>query len=213
MEYYSKKLNEKSLNFLIQKINRQEFFPSLEEEINLSAYIIKHKEEIYSNELFYLEECHQSILNWIWYKKENLTPQNIDFNQLIDLLFNVIIIFEFLPIHIENLINCNFIRKFKVFEKLIKDYNSALSIRINDLVNYFEIQVKNYEKNNKMLNKKRKRIIIELSDNESIISENESIDTTYTFNSKKKIKNVSWKENLVEIKLIDTLEEPIKKLN
>ena len=64
-----------------------------------------------------------------------------------------------------------------------------------------------------MLNKKRKRIIIELSDNESIISENESIDTTYTFNSKKKIKNVSWKENLVEIKLIDTLEEPIKKLN
>ena len=81
------------------------------------------------------------------------------------------------------------------------------------LVNYFEIQVKNYEKNNKMLNKKRKRIIIEFSDNESIISENESIDTTCSFNSKKKMKNVTWKENLVEIKLIDTLEEPIKKLN
>ena len=64
-----------------------------------------------------------------------------------------------------------------------------------------------------MLNKKRKRIIIELSDNESIISENESIDTTYTFNSKKKMKNVTWKENLVEIKLINTLEEPVKKFN
>ena len=88
-----------------------------------------------------------------------------------------------------------------------------MSIRINSLVNYFESQVKMSQKNNKMLNKKRKRIIIEFSDNESIISENDSIDTTCSFNSKKKMKNVTWKENLVEIKLINTLEEPMKKLN
>ena len=81
-----------------------------------------------------------------------------------------------------------------------------MSIRINSLVNYFESQVKMSQKNNKMLNKKRKRIIIEFSDNESI-------DTTCSFNSKKKMKNVTWKENLVEIKLINTLEEPMKKLN
>ena len=63
-----------------------------------------------------------------------------------------------------------------------------MSIRINSLVNYFESQVKMSQKNNKMLNKKRKRIIIEFSDNESIISENDSIDTTCSFNSKKKWK-------------------------
>ena len=211
MEYEIK--NKSKIKYLVEKINHLDITSSIEEKINLCADIYENRDEIISDDLFFSEECHQTILNWIWKQRKKYLVENIDFNQLIDLLFNVIIIFEFLPINIETLINFHFIRKLKVFEKLIKNYNSALSFRINDLVNYFEIQVKNYEKNNKMLNKKRKRIIIELSDNESIISENESIDTTYTFNSKKKIKNVSWKENLVEIKLIDTLEEPIKKLN
>ena len=211
MEYEIK--NKSKIKYLVEKINHLDITSSIEEKINLCAEIYENRKEIIFDDLFFLEECHQTILNWIWKQRKKYLVENIDFNQLIDLLFNVIIIFEFLPINIETLINFHFIRKLKVFEKLIKNYNSALSFRINDLVNYFEIQVKNYEKNNKMLNKKRKRIIIELSDNESIISENESIDTTYTFNSKKKIKNVSWKENLVEIKLIDTLEEPIKKLN
>ena len=211
MEYEIK--NKSKIKYLVEKINHLDITSSIEEKINLCAEIYENRKEIISDDLFFLEECHQTILNWVWKQKKNFLIENIDFNQLIDLLFNVIIIFEFLPINIETLINCNFIKKLKVFEKLIKDYNYALSIRINDLVNYFEIQVKNYEKNNKMLNKKRKRIIIEFSDNESFISENESIDTTCSFNSKKKMKNVTWKENLVEIKLIDTLEEPVKKFN
>ena len=211
MEYEIK--NKSKIKYLVEKINHLDITSSIEEKINLCAEIYENRKEIISDDLFFLEECHQTILNWVWKQKKNFLIENIDFNQLIDLLFNVIIIFEFLPIHIETLINCNFIRKFKVFEKLIKDYNSALSIRINSLVNYFESQVKMSQKNNKMLNKKRKRIIIEFSDNESIISENESIDTTCSFNSKKKMKNVTWKENLVEIKLINTLEEPMKKLN
>ena len=209
---YAIKNKSKKIKYLVEKINHLDT-SSIEEKINLCADIYENRDEIITDDLFFSEECHQTILNWIWKQKKKFSIENIDFNQLIDLLFNVIIIFEFLPIHIETLINCNFIRKFKVFEKLIKDYNSALSIRINDLVNYFEIQVKNYEKNNKLLKKKRKRIIIEFSDNESIISENDSIDTTCSFNSKKKMKNVTWKENLVEIKLINTLEEPVKKFN
>jgi hypothetical protein len=211
MEYEIK--NKSKIKYLVEKINHLDITSSIEEKINLCAEIYENRKEIISDDLFFLEECHQTILNWVWKQKKNFLIENIDFNQLIDLLFNVIIIFEFLPINIETLINCNFIKKLKVFEKLIKDYNYALSIRINSLVNYFESQVKMSQKNNKMLNKKRKRIIIEFSDNESIISENESIDTTCSFNSKKKMKNVTWKENLVEIKLINTLEEPMKKLN
>ena len=211
MEYEIK--NKSKIKYLVEKINHLDITSSIEEKINLCAEIYENRKEIISDDLFFLEECHQTILNWVWKQKKNFLIENIDFNQLIDLLFNVIIIFEFLPINIETLINCNFIKKLKVFEKLIKDYNYALSIRINSLVNYFESQVKMSQKNNKMLNKKRKRIIIEFSDNESIISENDSIDTTCSFNSKKKMKNVTWKENLVEIKLINTLEEPMKKLN
>ena len=210
---YAIKNKSKKIKYLVEKINHLDITSSIEEKINLCAEIYENRKEIISDDLFFLEECHQTILNWVWKQKKNFLIENIDFNQLIDLLFNVIIIFEFLPINIETLINCNFIKKLKVFEKLIKDYNYALSIRINSLVNYFESQVKMSQKNNKMLNKKRKRIIIEFSDNESIISENESIDTTCSFNSKKKMKNVTWKENLVEIKLINTLEEPMKKLN
>ena len=211
MEYEIK--NKSKIKYLVEKINHLDITSSIEEKINLCAEIYENRKEIISDDLFFLEECHQTILNWVWKQKKNFLIENIDFNQLIDLLFNVIIIFEFLPINIETLINCNFIKKLKVFEKLIKEYNYVLLIRINSLVNYFESQVKMSQKNNKMLNKKRKRIIIEFSDNESIISENESIDTTCSFNSKKKMKNVTWKENLVEIKLINTLEEPMKKLN
>ena len=203
MEYYSKKIKENSLNYLVEKINRQEFFPSLEEEINLSAYIIKHKEEIYSNELFYLEECHQSILNWIWYKKENLTPQNIDFNQLIDLLFNVIIIFEYFPIQLEILNNCHLIKKLKDIKNCIKDYNIPLTFRIENLINYWEKQSNNL-KNKSLLKKKRGREIeFDLSDNEtvsSLINDNEFefFDTSYSINNKKKYKRVSWKEPFIE---------------
>ena len=215
MEYYSKKLNEKSLNFLIQKINRQEFFPSLEEEINLSAYIIKHKEEFYSNDLFYLEECHQSILNWIWYKRKNLTPQNIDFNQLIDLLFNVIIIFEYFPIQLEILNNCHLIKKLKDIKNCIKDYNIPLTIRIGDLINYLENQSNNI-KNKSLLKKKRRREIeFDLSDNETVSSlindnEYEFCDTSYSINSKKKYKRVSWKKPFIEEYNIYVDQEPRK---
>ena len=203
MEYYSKKLNEKSLNFLIQKINRQEFFPSLEEEINLSAYIIKHKEEFYSNDLFYLEECHQSILNWIWYKRKKLIPENIDFNQLIDLLFNVIIIFEYFPMKLDILINCHLIKKLKDIKNYIKDYNIPLTFRIDNLINYWEKQSNNI-KNKSLLKKKRRREIeFDLSDNETVSSlindnEYEFCDTSYSINSKKKYKRVSWKNPLIE---------------
>ena len=41
-------------------------------------------------------------------------------------------------------------------------------------------------------------------------SENESLDTTCSFNCKKKNKKVSWKEDLVEIMFINTNEEPMK---
>ena len=174
MEYEIK--NKSKIKYLVEKINHLDITSSIEEKINLCAEIYENRKEIISDDLFFLEECHQTILNWVWKQKKNFLIENIDFNQLIDLLFNVIIIFEFLPINIETLINCNFIKKLKVFEKLIKDYNYALSIRINSLVNYFESQVKMSQKNNKMLNKKRKRIIIEFSDNESIISENDSIE-------------------------------------
>ena len=215
MEYYSKKLNEKSLNFLIQKINRQEFFPSLEEEINLSAYIIKHKEEFYSNDLFYLEECHQSILNWIWYKRKKLIPENIDFNQLIDLLFNVIIIFEYFPMKLDILINCHLIKKLKDIKNCIKDYNIPLTIRIGDLINYLENQSNNI-KNKSLLKKKRRREIeFDLSDNETVSSlindnEYEFCDTSYSINSKKKYKRGSWKKPFIEEYNIYVDQEPRK---
>ncbi len=214
MEYYSKKLNEKLLNFLIEKINRQEFFPSLEEEINLSAYIIKHKEEIYSNELFYLEECHQSILNWIWYKRKNLTPQNIDFNQLIDLLFNVIIIFEYFPMSLEILNNCHLIKKLKDIKNCIQDFNITLSFRIENLIHYYEEEAKIRE-NKSLLQKKRKREIeFDLSDNEtnsSTINDNDFVKLELSYHSlNPKKKKVSWKDPLVENQIIYIDQEPKK---
>lgn len=214
MEYNFTRINNSTIKYLIEKINQYDLSSSLEEKINLCAEIYENKEQISSHELFFHEECHQTIFNFIWKQRKNFFPENIDFNQLIDLLFNVLIIFEFLPINRETLIHCHFIKKFKVIQKYIKEFNCILYIRIENLINYWEEQVKNYQKRIKLLNNKRKRNKSEHSDNESIVSlnesENESLDTTCSFNCKKKNKKVSWKEDLVEIMFINTNEEPMK---
>ena len=214
MECYSKKkIKQNSLNYLVEKINRQEFFPCLEDEINLSADIINHKEEFFKNELFYSEECHQSILNWIWNKRKYLTPDNIDFNQLFDLLFNVIIIFEYFPMSLEILNNCHLIKKLKDIKNCIQDFNITLSFRIENLINYYEEEAKIRE-NKSLLQKKRKREIeFDLSDNEtnsSTINDNDFVKLELSYHSLNPKKKVSWKEPLVENQIIYIDQEPKK---
>ena len=92
MEYNFTRINNSTIKYLIEKINQYDLSSSLEEKINLCAEIYENKEQISSHELFFHEECHQTIFNFIWKQRKNFFPENIDFNQLIDLLFNVLII-------------------------------------------------------------------------------------------------------------------------
>ena len=68
MEYEIK--NKSKIKYLVEKINHLET-SSIEEKINLCAEIYENREEIMSDDLFFSEECHQTIFYWIWKQKKN----------------------------------------------------------------------------------------------------------------------------------------------
>ena len=70
MEYEIK--NKSKIKYLVEKINHLDT-SSIEEKINLCADIYENRDEIISDDLFFSEECYQTILNWIWKQKKKFS--------------------------------------------------------------------------------------------------------------------------------------------
>ena len=139
--------------FIIDKINNLENSNNLEEKINITAFIINNHCKI--NNLFYIEECQNSLLKWLFDNKENFNKNYIYYPQLIDLLYNIIIIFETFPIQSETLIDCKFIQKLNIINSFVYSQNLALGKRINILIDYWTNFIKKV-KINKNINNSNK---------------------------------------------------------
>jgi len=145
--------------FIINKINNLENSNNIEEKINITAFIINNHSKI--NNLFYIEECQNSLLKWLYDNKENFNKNYIYYPQLIDLLYNIIIIFETFPIQSETLIDCKFIQKLNIINSFVYSQNLALGKRINILIDYWNnfIQKVKINKNINNSNKNNNKIL------------------------------------------------------
>ena len=146
----------------IKRINHDAEY-SLEDKVEVTRKMLKRADYLpYLSEEFYEEECHLSLVNWIWnemkmLKKKGECPNQEKFNSFLELINNIIFIIQKLQISQEDILGL------KLYEKLnkIKNFISILKVlpqalnSISFLLQNWKVQV---EKNSeKLLNKKRQR--------------------------------------------------------
>ena len=104
---------------VIKKIQNDDEL-SIGGKISVTKYIIANQKYFSQLNDFYEEECHLSLINWVWEKKNLIKyqpfsyEQVIEMNFLLELLYNILNIFELLPIKSNDLLDL------KLYEKLFK---------------------------------------------------------------------------------------------
>ena len=179
-------------NFIIETIKNESNL-NIYQKISFTNSILLSNDKLDQLKEFYEEECHSSLLNWIWNERIFLKYPNYNINNLfglLALLINILNIFKI--IHI----NSNDILELKLYEKLIKikefikkwsnDHNIINLITL--ILNKWKAIVE--EDCEKKLNKKRKRCEEEskVKSDISLISNKYNINIQKNVNNKNKIK-------------------------
>ena len=179
-------------NFIIETIKNESNL-NIYQKISFTNSILLNNDKLTQLKDFYEEECHLSLLNWIWNERIFLKYPNYNINNLfglLALLINILNIFKI--IHI----NSNDILELKLYEKLIKikefikkwsnDHNIINLITL--ILNKWKAIVE--EDCEKKLNKKRKRYEEEskVKSDISLISNKYNINIQKNVNNKNKIK-------------------------
>ena len=181
---------------------------------------------IYFND-FFEEECHLSLLNWvfnekIFLKNKNLNNNNINnkFYFFLQLLNNVLNIFLYLPINSNDILDLKMFQKLKTIKYYIRLWNN-INIKnyyinlINQILNIWKEQVEiNF---NNFLKLKRNRDFFEdkfcfKEDTEADSFDNESINIEKEMKIKKNKNRKTLKFDLSKNKTIifNKQDEPIK---
>ena len=179
-------------NYIINTI-KQESNLNIYQKISFTNSILLNSDKLNQLKDFYEEECHLSLLNWIWNERIFLKYPNYNINNifaLLALLINILNIFEI--IHI----NSNDILELKLYEKLIK-IKEFIKKWSNDfkIINLISLILNKWKKNveedfEKALTKKRKRCEEEgkVNSDISLINNKFNVNIEKNVNNKKKIK-------------------------
>jgi hypothetical protein len=145
-------------SFIVQTF-KYESYMQIEDKINFSFYIINNK--IYLLELseFYEEECHLSLVNWI-FKYKNIFKNDYTMDERIkQLIYNILIIFEIFPIKTKDLFSLKIFQKLNKIRKYMKNMiqNRDLDIenKLKRLLDYWQKFID--QETEILLNKKRTR--------------------------------------------------------
>ncbi len=122
--------NEKEL---ILDLFKKDYLMTIEEKINLTSFLMRHLMTHGHFSEFFEEECHLSMINWIHRKKD----QNLFDTKLNDLIYNILTIFEILPINVEDLFTLNIFDKLNKIRKSLKFSNLLIFQKIDELLNYW----------------------------------------------------------------------------
>ena len=162
---YVPQYNEKMENEIVSMFKHEKKL-SLDDKILLTNLIIINSNKLINYEDFFEEECHLSLVNWIYNLKNDLKKGYID-NKSYHLLYNILNIFESFPINLKDLLVLNIYQKLNKIRKYMKKINFNIFVKIDGLITYWKEFLND---NCIMINKKRLR-----EDNEPQTQENQKV--------------------------------------
>ena len=174
-------LTAESLEQLIINTIKQEDSMSLLSKLQFTYFISQHANLLSQLSEFYEEECHLSLLNWVWKEKKLLkNPYSSlsDMNSLcgvLELLYNILFIFENLPIKSNDILDLRLFEKLHKIKVYINRWNVFLPVlgKISAVLDKWKKEVD--DDTEEKLGQKRKR-------NNEEETEAESDDNTQVVN-------------------------------
>ena len=178
---FPSQLTAESLEQLIINTIKQEDSMSLLSKLQFTYFISQHANLLSQLSEFYEEECHLSLLNWVWKEKKLLkNPYSSlsDMNSLcgvLELLYNILFIFENLPIKSHDILDLRLFEKLNKIKVYINRWNVFLPVlgKISAVLDKWKKEVD--DDTEEKLGQKRKR-------NNEEETEAESDDNTQVVN-------------------------------
>ena len=178
---FPSQLTAESLEQLIINTIKQEDSMSLLSKLQFTYFISQHANLLSQLSEFYEEECHLSLLNWVWKEKKLLkNPYSSlsDMNSLcgvLELLYNILFIFENLPIKSNDILDLRLFEKLNKIKVYINRWNVFLPVlgKISAVLDKWKKEVD--DDTEEKLGQKRKR-------NNEEETEAESDDNTQVVN-------------------------------
>jgi hypothetical protein len=127
-------LVEKLTEYVVQ-VFKYENSLTIEQKINFTSLLIYYRCFIDLEE-FYEEECHLSLVKWIYSNLDSFKSEKED-DFIFHLLYNIIIIFEVLPINVKDLFDLKIFDKLNKIRKLFKNKNLYIFSHLDNLLNYW----------------------------------------------------------------------------
>ena len=178
---FPSQLTAESLEQLIINTIKQEDSMSLLSKLQFTYFISQHVNLLSQLSEFFEEECHLSLLNWVWKEKKLLkNPYSSlsDMNSLcgvLELLYNILFIFENLPIKSNDILDLRLFEKLNKIKVYINRWNVFLPVlgKISAVLDKWKKEVD--DDTEEKLGQKRKR-------NNEEETEAESDDNTQVVN-------------------------------
>ena len=178
---FPSQLTAESLEQLIINTIKQEDSMSLLSKLQFTYFISQHANLLSQLSEFFEEECHLSLLNWVWKEKKLLkNPYSSlsDMNSLcgvLELLYNILFIFENLPIKSNDILDLRLFEKLQKIKVYINRWNVFLPVlgKISAVLDKWKKEVD--DDTEEKLGQKRKR-------NNEEETEAESDDNTQVVN-------------------------------
>ena len=131
---FPSQLTAESLEQLIINTIKHEDSMSLLSKLQFTYFISQHANLLSQLSEFYEEECHLSLLNWVWKEKKLLKNPYSSLNDMnslcgvLELLYNILFIFENLPIKSNDILDLRLFEKLHKIKVYINRWNVFLPV-------------------------------------------------------------------------------------
>jgi hypothetical protein len=146
--------------YIIQIIKKEDTL-NIFQKYNFTYSILLNSDKFNDLKEFYEEECHLSLLNWVWKERKTLKYPSYNLNHhlfhILALLNNILNIFLILPINSKDILDLKLFDKLNSIRSLIKNWNMDIPILnlIKEILDKWKCSIE--ESKEIKLNKKRNR--------------------------------------------------------